>query len=177
MVEGHSPHSPQVTTRTTRTPAFWDTPHRPMITHKFEILQETLHTTHLLKLLDKMYKYEMDPTRTVGATEQTRDAGRTDGRTEWNQYTPQQLRCVGGMIRWLDCIHGHQWPQSGELINTQNILMASLIAGFMGPTWGPSGADKTQVGPMLAPWTLLSGLVQNFGNFSMLASILLVHTE
>ena len=26
----------------------------------------------------------------------------------------------------------------------------------MGPTWGPSGADRTQVGPMLAPWTLLS---------------------
>ena len=32
-----------------------------------------------------------------------------------------------------------------------------LIARFMGPTWGPSGADKIQVGPMLAPWTLLSG--------------------
>ena len=29
---------------------------------------------------------------------------------------------------------------------------------FMGPTWGPSGADRTQVGPMLAPWTLLSGM-------------------
>ena len=28
----------------------------------------------------------------------------------------------------------------------------------MGPTWGPSGADRTQVGPILAPWTLLSGL-------------------
>ena len=27
----------------------------------------------------------------------------------------------------------------------------------MGPTWGPSGADSTQVGPMLAPSTLLSG--------------------
>ena len=27
----------------------------------------------------------------------------------------------------------------------------------MGPTWGPSGAGRTQVGPMLAPWTLLSG--------------------
>ena len=26
----------------------------------------------------------------------------------------------------------------------------------MGPTWGPSGADRTQVGPMLAQWTLLS---------------------
>ena len=31
------------------------------------------------------------------------------------------------------------------------------IAWFMGPTWGPSGADRTQVGPILAPWTLLSG--------------------
>ena len=29
----------------------------------------------------------------------------------------------------------------------------------MGPTWGPSGADRTQVGPMLAPWTLLSGYI------------------
>ena len=28
---------------------------------------------------------------------------------------------------------------------------------FMGPTWGPSGAGRTQVGPMLVPWTLLSG--------------------
>ena len=32
----------------------------------------------------------------------------------------------------------------------------SLIARFMGPSWGPSGTDRTQVGPMLAPWTLLS---------------------
>ena len=38
------------------------------------------------------------------------------------------------------------------------ICNASLIARFMGPTWGPSGADRTQVGPMLASWTLLSGL-------------------
>ena len=65
---------------------------------KTEILQETLHETHFLKLLGKMYKYEMDPTRTVGATEQTCDAGRTDRRTEWNQYTPPQLCCVRGII-------------------------------------------------------------------------------
>ena len=87
-------------TRTTRMPAFWDTFRCPMITHtsdsqfhirsqvktrqsqsykfkknaknlNFDILQETLHATHLLKLLDKMYKYEMDPTRTVGVTERT----------------------------------------------------------------------------------------------------------
>ena len=35
---------------------------------------------------------------------------------------------------------------------------SSQIARFMGPTWGPPGADRTQVGPMLAPWTLLSGM-------------------
>ena len=35
--------------------------------------------------------------------------------------------------------------------------ITALIARFMGPTWGPYGADRTQVGPMLAPWTLLSG--------------------
>ena len=29
------------------------------------------------------------------------------------------------------------------------------IARFMWPIWGPPGADRTQVGPMLAPWTLL----------------------
>ena len=29
----------------------------------------------------------------------------------------------------------------------------------MGPTWGPSGADRTQMGPMLTPWTLLSGML------------------
>ena len=34
----------------------------------------------------------------------------------------------------------------------------SLIAKFMGPTWGPPGSSRPQIGPMLAPWTLLSGM-------------------
>ena len=34
--------------------------------------------------------------------------------------------------------------------------LRTLIASFMGPAWGPSGADMTQLGPMLTPWTLLS---------------------
>ena len=33
----------------------------------------------------------------------------------------------------------------------------SQIAKFMGPTWGPPESCRPQVGPMLAPWTLLSG--------------------
>ena len=44
------------------------------------------------------------------------------------------------------------------------VVLASLIARFMGPTWGPSGADRTQVGPMLTPWTLLSGILQTIWN-------------
>ena len=60
---------------------------------KFETLHATLYATHLLKLLDKMYKYEMDPTRTVGATEQTRDAGQTDGLKPI--YPQKTLLCRG----------------------------------------------------------------------------------
>ena len=43
-------------------------------------------------------------------------------------------------------------------VDTFEAKLVSLIARFMGPTWGPPGADRTQVGPMLAPWTLLSGV-------------------
>ena len=43
-------------------------------------------------------------------------------------------------------------PQS-----VKHYLIKPLIAWFMGPPWGPSGADRTQVVRMLAPWTLLSG--------------------
>ena len=47
----------------------------------------------------------MDPTRTVGTTEQTQDAGQMgghldrhmNGRTEWNQYNPKQFHCVEGI--------------------------------------------------------------------------------
>ena len=49
----------------------------------------------------------------------------------------------------------YTWLSHGSV----NIPMkASLIARFMGPTWGPSGADRTQVGPILAPWNMLYGV-------------------
>ena len=51
---------------------------------KIQILQSTLHATHLLKLLDQVHKYEMDPTITVGATEHTQDVG----------WTSSVLRCL-----------------------------------------------------------------------------------
>ena len=45
-----------------------------------------------------------------------------------------------------------------------------LLARFMGSTWGPSGADRTQMGPMLAPWTLLSGTCSGYGRRDFLAT-------
>ena len=35
--------------------------------------------------------------------------------------------------------------------------LASQIERLMGPTWGPPGSCRSQMGPMLAPCTLLSG--------------------
>ena len=49
------------------------------------------------------------------------------------------------------------WGQSKGL-SYVGCLLKFIKAKFMGPTWDPSGADRTQVGPMLAPWTLLSGI-------------------
>ena len=79
----------------------------------FKILQETLHVTHLLKLLNKMYKYEMDPTRTLGATERLGMwDGRTDRRTDWVKpiYLPTTLLC-GGYKKYMcySWCHSDNW--------------------------------------------------------------------
>ena len=56
--------------------------------------------------------------------------------------------------------------------NWHRLGYPSLIARFMRPTWGSPGTDRTQVGPMSAPWTLLSGM--SFGVLS-LASVHPLH--
>ena len=49
----------------------------------------------------------------------------------------------------------------------------------MGPTWGPPGADRTQVGPMLAPWTLLSGhiLILNAESWPIIPDVVKMHSS
>ena len=42
------------------------------------------------------------------------------------------------------------------------ILDTSQVVIFMWPTWGPPGADRTQVGPMWVTWTLLSGMRKTY---------------
>ena len=54
------------------------------------------------------------------------------------------------------CMHGN-CAGIKPLTHWDRGLVLPLIARFMGPTWGPSGADRTQVGPILSPWILQSG--------------------
>ena len=105
-----------------------DTPRRLMITHTIEsywipsqkktksklqiflkiaqisiflILKQALHTTHLLKLLDKTCKYEMDPMSIVEDTERTQFCPQTDKVIR--VYPPFQLRWSGGIINANQC--------------------------------------------------------------------------
>ena len=50
------------------------------------------------------------------------------------------------------CQHG-----STSSRGTASRIQRTQIASFVGPTWGPPGDDRTLVGPMLAPRSLLVG--------------------
>ena len=66
----------------------------------------------------------------------------------WRQYVKvltRNMRYLGGNV---NNSYPGLWP----------VGITSQIAKFMGPTWGPPGSCRPQMGPMLAPWTLLSGL-------------------
>ena len=104
-------------TRTTRTPAFWDTLRRLVI----------------ISVLDKMCKYEMDPSRTVGATERTRAAGRTDG--------------VKPKCTIISLIKFKIWPRTS--FNIDIIFLRSprlLVPGKMAHIWQTfSWQEKTHI--------------------------------
>ena len=53
------------------------------------------------------------------------------------------------------------WPER-SFVRLLPKWLASLKSRFMGLTWGLSGADRTQVGPMWAPWTSLSGMFEHW---------------
>ena len=53
-----------------------------------------------------------------------------------------------------------------------NIFLTTIqIAKFMGPTWGPPGSCRSQMGPMLAPWALLSGYLNITLTYTIYISI------
>ena len=43
-----------------------------------------------------------------------------------------------------------------NIVCNQIMMLFTQITKFMGPTGGPPGSCRPQMGPMLAPWTLLS---------------------
>ena len=55
--------------------------------------------------------------------------------------------------------HRYRMTQINSTCHSCSICLLSRIARFMGPTWGQLRANRTRVGPMLAPWTLLSGFL------------------
>ena len=64
---------------------------------------------------------------------------------------------------------GSSW-QEHVCEDLQKMFTGLLIARFTGPTWGPYGADKTPVGPMVTPWTLLSWAPYRY-RWSMLSNM------
>ena len=141
---------------TTWMPAFWDTPSRPIITHtsdlhqipsqnktksKLQILKkltkiQTLKFCKELYTLYKMYKYEMDPTRTVGAIEQTRDTGWTDGETDgWSETNI--LHCT--------IIRSQFSPKSSQKAPHSLPIRASYEVYFVGPNSDLYSASVTTV--------------------------------
>ena len=60
----------------------------------------------------------------------------------------------------------HRCSQSEDIQRSGGQGEQSQIAKFMGSTWGAPGSCQSQMGPMLAPWTLLSGVLpQGTNNF------------
>ena len=76
-----------------------------------------------------------------GVTDRQTDR-RTDGQTDIRTERGV-LRAAWSQLKIYILIYSGQWYNPDSKVN--------------GAHMGPSGADRTQVGPMLAPWTLLSG--------------------
>ena len=51
----------------------------------------------------------------------------------------------------------HSMTGHGSRGGAVNQSITTQLARSMAPTWGPAGSCRPQAGPMLAPWTLVSG--------------------
>ena len=76
----------------------------------------------------------------------TKKAIFTVGRSHRNRYRKFDLGCFAST----------QYMPAGFV--HRGII--SQVGKFMGPSWVPPGSCRPQMGPMLAPWTLLSGIVR-----------------
>ena len=72
------------------------------------------------------------------------------------------LLCHVSLIRWDINVRPYLPLQISIHVLYDPIDMVTKIASFMVPTWGPPGSCRPQMGPMLAPWTMLSGKLMCF---------------
>ena len=61
----------------------------------------------------------------------------------------------------LEVPHSMRKSYFREPLTNTTLYLQSQIAKFMVPTWGPPGSCRPKMGPMLASWTLLSGVFPN----------------
>ena len=83
-------------------------------------------------------------------------------------YTYQRILAHSFQIRpwaywWTGALgnNSQNWQCSRGLRRDRCGRIHTLIARFMGPTWGPSGADRTQMGPILAPMNFVICILLN----------------
>ena len=76
---------------------------------------------------------------------------------------PEEVRTYHNNIRFKFCDENSsanwRWV-FGKCYGMCGII--TQITRFMGPTWGPPGSYRPQMGPMLVPWTLPSGYAHSY---------------
>ena len=81
---------------------------------------------------------------------------RTQGQYRWKclhlMTSSWMMNKMHSVLSPERCAHSYTYCWGWQII-----VICTQIAKFMGPAWGPSGSCRPQMGPMLAPWTLLSG--------------------
>ena len=72
----------------------------------------------------------------------------------WSPSSQSGRAKMGGIDYFVTTETSLLYPTKNPWLSTIKWIQ---IAKFMGPTWGPPGSCRPQMGPLLAPWTLLSG--------------------
>ena len=103
----------------------------------FFTLKKVVHATQLLKLLDKVCKYEMNPVSIVENTERPPFCPQTDRWTRWNQYTPLQL-CWAGLWRKFGLSFLCLWLETFDAYNATQGLITPRNMGAVWYQWGQS---------------------------------------
>ena len=114
-------------------------------------LKHRFHAWHTLWKAPTFPFSEVLSVKVKGQGLEERSLRSPTGKEEWWKWSIRRAMCYGSFAFFIFL---------NFLIFIWHSTAIPQIARFMGPTWDPPGADRTQVGPMLAPWTLLLGTIR-----------------